>query len=58
MKVNQKLRGIFKLEIGKISAGPGLFFRRVNKKYKLYKIQNKRELEYINITKKKIKIKN
>ena len=31
----------------------GLFLRGVNKKHKLYKILNKREFEYINITKKK-----
>ena len=34
---------------------PGLLFRVVNNKNKLYKILNKRKLKYIDITKKKKK---
>ena len=34
---------------------PGLLFRVVNNKYKLYKILNKRKLKYIDIIKKKKK---
>ena len=38
-----------------ISDDSKIIFKGVNKKHKLYKILNKRELEYINITQKKKK---